>query len=86
MNTERWIAKKIVFIFNPLFTSVYAFIYYLLLMVLFSNGYRDALSIVLKSITLYTLVSPLQMTAYFTSNKAHIHTSWLSCIILLFIA
>ena len=28
-------------------------------MVLFSNGYRDALSIVLKSITLYTLVSCL---------------------------
>ncbi|MDD2192069.1 MAG: hypothetical protein PHO12_05975 [Bacteroidales bacterium] len=59
MNTEKWIAKKIVIIFNPLFTSVYAFIYYLLLMVLFSNGYRDALSIVLKSITLYTLVSCL---------------------------
>ena len=58
MNTEQRIAKKITFIFNPLFIAVYAFIYYLLLMVMF-NGYKDASSVVLKSITLYILVSCL---------------------------
>ena len=58
MNLEQRLAKKITFIFNPLFIAVYAFIFYLLLMVLF-NGYKDASTIVLKSITLYILVSCL---------------------------
>ncbi|MFA7081452.1 MAG: hypothetical protein WC135_02455 [Bacteroidales bacterium] len=58
MNTEQRIAKKITFVFNPLFIAVYAFIYYLLLMVMF-NGYKGASSVILKSITLYILVSCL---------------------------
>lgn len=58
MNLEQRLAKKITSIFNPLFIAVYAFIFYLLLMVLF-NGYKDASTIVLKSITLYILVSCL---------------------------
>lgn len=58
MNKEQNIAKKIVFLFNPLFLAVYAFVYYLLLFFLFSN-YQDSTNIILKSFTLYVLVSCL---------------------------
>ena len=58
MNKEQIIAKKVLFLFNPLFLAVYAFVYYLLLLVLFS-GYQDSLQLVLKSFTLYVLVSCL---------------------------
>ena len=58
MNKEQIIAKKVLFLFNPLFLAVYAFVYYLLLLVLFS-GYQDSLTSVLKSFTLYVLVSCL---------------------------
>ncbi len=58
MNKEQIIAKKVLFLFNPLFLAVYAFVYYLLLLVLFS-GYQDSLTLVLKSFTLYVLVSCL---------------------------
>lgn len=58
MNKEQIIAKKVLFLFNPLFLAVYAFVYYLLLLILFS-GYQDSLTLVLKSFTLYVLVSCL---------------------------
>ncbi|MPL79588.1 hypothetical protein SDC9_25472 [bioreactor metagenome] len=58
MNKEQIIAKKVLFLFNPLFLAVYAFVYYLLLLVFFS-GYQDSLTLVLKSFTLYVLVSCL---------------------------
>jgi len=56
MNREQILANKIRYFFNPLFTSVYAFIYYLFLMVLF-NGNSGVGTIVLKSIVLYTLTT-----------------------------
>ncbi|MCK9162913.1 MAG: hypothetical protein WCR29_00065 [Bacteroidales bacterium] len=73
MNIEQTLAKRIKFVFNPLFIAVYSFVYYLLLMVLL-NSYKDATSIVLKSITLYTLVSclfPIFIIYILNNNSFH---------------
>ena len=58
MDREQLFAKKLIFLLNPLFLSVYAFVYYLILFLLFS-AIPNSLSLVMKSFTLYVLVSCL---------------------------
>ncbi|MDD2530416.1 MAG: hypothetical protein PHN41_04230 [Bacteroidales bacterium] len=58
MDREQLFAKKLIFLLNPLFLSVYAFAYYLILFLLFS-AIPNSLSLVMKSFTLYVLVSCL---------------------------
>jgi hypothetical protein len=73
MNKEQKIAKIITLILNPLFLTVYVFIFYLLLMVVF-NGYANVGQVVLKSITLYILVScllPIFILYLFNNNSFH---------------
>ncbi len=58
MNKEKYLAQKIISFSNPLFLSLYAFIYYQLLLVLVVD-FEPSYSLVLKSITLYAIVSCL---------------------------
>lgn len=58
IDKEQKIAKIISQVLNSFFLPVYAFVFYLFLMVLY-NGYTNTWTVILKSITLYILVSCL---------------------------
>jgi len=73
IDKEQKIAKIISQALNSFFLPVYAFIFYLLLMVLY-NGYANTWTVILKSITLYILVScllPIFILYLLNNNSFH---------------
>jgi len=73
IDKEQKIAKIISQALNSFFLPVYAFVFYLLLMVLY-NGYANTWTVILKSITLYILVScllPIFILYLLNNNSFH---------------
>jgi hypothetical protein len=74
MNKEERIANKISILLNFFLVSIYAFVYYMLLMVEY-NGYKNSAAIFIKSITLYILVSCLSplFILYILNNNSYVN-------------
>lgn len=73
IDKEQKIAKIISQVLNSFFLPVYAFVFYLLLMVLY-HGYANTWTVILKSITLYILVScllPIFILYLLNNNSFH---------------